>query len=269
MTIATLCDMIELQPQIKDRVIAFAENFDFTAVDQLQRGYLIYHNMNDALNQTRVILGDDPGGIRILACMLRAALHTYEIYREKGIPEEIFIDTMKCFPRFIAETYQMTGAWCFDRYWWTTRQAGCHLFRIGALEYEIKHLEKDLVISIHIPSDASFSPLDVDTSLEEAKCFFARHYPALADGVYRCHSWLLDPQLRKMLDSNSNIIQFQNRFDIMDGGEAGNDFSQWVFHTGSMDYETYPENTSLQKNMKKHLLAGGVIRNAYGRMKQK
>jgi hypothetical protein len=28
-----------------------------------------------------------------------------------------------------------------------------------------------------------------------------------------------------------------------------------------------PENTSLQKNVKNHLLSGGVIRNAYGRLR--
>ena len=45
------------------------------------------------------------------------------------------------------------------------------------------------------------------------------------------------------------------------------DFLDWLFHTKSTDYAKLPENTSLQRNVKKHLLSGGVIRNAFGRLK--
>lgn len=70
-----------------------------------------------------------------------------------------------------------------------------------------------------------------------------------------------------MLNENSNIISFQNRFEIFDKGEADTEFIEWRFNTNSTDFATLPENTSLQRNMKKHLLSGGVIRNAYGRLK--
>lgn len=175
---------------------------------------------------------------------------------------------MRCFPRFIAETYKMTGEFRFDRYWWTTRQVGCHLFRIGALEYEMKHTENETAIGIHIPSDTDFSPLAVDKSLHDANEFFAMYYPSFSGAAFRCHSWLLDRQLRGMLGNHSNIINFQDRFEIVNEGEAGIEFIEWLFHTKSTNYNTLPENTSLQINMKKHLLAGGVIRNAYGRIKE-
>lgn len=175
---------------------------------------------------------------------------------------------MRCFTRFINETYKMTGEMCFDRYWWTTRQVGCHLFRIGELEYEIKHIDKDVVIGIHIPSDVDFSPLTVEKSLQDAHKFFTKYFPSLSDAEYRCHSWLLDSQLKGMLNNNSNIIYFQNRFEIVDEGEAETEFIEWLYNTKSTDYSILPENTSLQINVKKHLLAGGVIRNAYGRMKE-
>ncbi|MCH5297685.1 MAG: hypothetical protein J1E85_08440, partial [Ruminococcus sp.] len=42
---------------------------------------------------------------------------------------------------------------------------------------------------------------------------------------------------------------------------------EWLFNTKSTDFATLPESTFLQRNMKKHLLSGGVIRNAYGRLK--
>ena len=63
------------------------------------------------------------------------------------------------------------------------------------------------------------------------------------------------------------ILSFQNRIEIFDEGEIGTDFIEWLYNTKSTDYATLPENTSLQKNMKKHLLSGRVIRNAYGRLR--
>ena len=210
MELITLCNTIHLQPQIKSRVLAFAASFDFTTVAKQLEDFRDYGKMSEALTEIRAILGEDPGGIKILSCMLQASVDIYEMYQEKGISDEIYFKTMKCYPRFIDETYKMTGELCFDRYWWTTRQAGGHLFRIGSLEYEMKHVDEGVVIGIHVPSDADFMPAAVDKSLSDAKDFFEEHYPELTCAEYRCHSWLIDKQLRDMLDQDSNILSFQN-----------------------------------------------------------
>ncbi|MGN0449519.1 MAG: acyltransferase domain-containing protein, partial [Ruminococcus sp.] len=236
-------------------------------VDKQLKDFLIYEKMNDARLELQAIFGEDEDNIKILACMLKACADVYDIYQAKGISDEIYFATMECYTRFIEETYQMTGKLFFDRYWWTTRQAGCHLFRIGELEYEMKHIDDKIVIGIHIPSDADLSPFAVDKSLMNAKMFFAEYYPNLANAEYRCHSWLLDSQLKGMLNDSSNILSFQTRFEIFNEGEIGTDFIEWLYNTKSTDYSALPENTSLQRNMKRHLLSGGVIRNAYGRLK--
>lgn len=267
MDILTLCNKIKLQPEIKTRVLEFANNFDFTTIDKQLKDFLIYEKMNEARLELQAVLGDDEDNIKILTCMLKASTDAYEFYKAKGISNKIYFDTMKCYTRFINETYKMTGRLYFDRYWWTARQSGCHLFRIGELEYEMKHIEDKIVIGIHIPSDADFSPSTVDKSLINAKMFFAKYYPNLANVEYRCHSWLLDSQLKDMIRQNSNIISFQNRFEIFDEGEIGTEFIEWLYNTKSTDYRALPENTSLQMNMKRHLLSGGIIRNAYGRLK--
>ena len=268
MNITNLCDKINLQPEIKSCVIEFANGFDFSIVANQLRDFQNYEKMSKALAEIQTILREDTDNIKILACMLKASADVYEIYKDKGISDEIYFATMKCYTRFIDETSQMTGKLYFDRYWWTTRQAGCHLFRIGELEYEMKLIEENIVIGIHIPSDVDFSPSAIDNSLASAKHFFATYYPELSNAEYRCHSWLLDRQLKEMLNDNSNILSFQNRFEIFDEGEIGTDFIEWLYNTKSTDYAMLPENTSLQKNVKKHLLSGGVIRNAYGRLKE-
>lgn len=267
MTLSELCDIIDLQPEIKSRVFAFAENFDFDTVEECLRKFYIYQNIKSACIELQNILGEDDDKIKILACMLKASSDAYDFYKSKGISDEIYVSTMKCYTRFINETYEITGRLYFNRYWWTARQAGCHLFRIGELEYEIKPMGNSAVIGMHIPSDADFCPASVDESLRSSKIFFAVNYPELSNCEYRCHSWLLDSHLKDMLDENSNILNFQRRFEIFDEGEADNEFVEWVFKSRTTDYTTLPENTSLQKNMKKSLLAGVVIRNSYGRLK--
>ncbi|MBQ9514772.1 MAG: DUF5596 domain-containing protein [Ruminococcus sp.] len=268
MKIQALCDKIQLQPEIKSSVIEFANDFDFSSVDKQLKLFRNYEKMSEALSELQIVLGKDTDNIKILACMLKASADEYEIYMEKDISDDIYFSTMKCYTRFIDETFKMTGKLYFDRYWWTIRQAGFHLFRIGELEYEMKHIDGDIVIGIHIPSDADFSPSAIDASLARARQFFATNYPELLNAEYRCHSWLLDSQLKGMLNESSNILNFQNRFEIFDEGEVGTDFIEWLYNTKSTDYAVLPENTSLQRKMKEHLLSGGVIRNAYGRIKE-
>ena len=267
MELLALCDEIQLQPEIKSRVLEFANGFDFSSVNKQLKGFRNYEKMSEALTELQAILGEDTDNIKILSCMLKASADVYDIYQAKGISNEVYFATMKCYPRFISETYQMTGKLYFDRYWWTTRQAGCHLFRIGELEYEMKHNEDKIVIDIHIPSDVDFSPPAIDASLANARHFFSEHYPELSKAEYRCHSWLLDTQLRGMLKDSSNILSFQNRFEIFDEGEISTDFIEWLYNTRTTDYYTLPENTSLQRNVKMHILSDGIVRNAYGRLK--
>ena len=103
MNISTLCDKIELQSPVKEKVFAFAEGFDFQKIDELQKEYFSYANMKTALNQVREFLSEDTNGIKILSCMLKACVDTYNVYQAKGISDEIYFATMKCFTRFINE----------------------------------------------------------------------------------------------------------------------------------------------------------------------
>lgn len=48
MDILTLCNKIKLQPDIKSRVLEFADNFDFNTVDKQLKDFLIYEKINDA-----------------------------------------------------------------------------------------------------------------------------------------------------------------------------------------------------------------------------
>ena len=89
MDIFTLCEKIELQEFIKNQVLSFMDAYDFQTVDILQKDYFIYVNMADALEKTRFVLEEDTDGIKILSCMLKMALETYEMYQKKGISDDV------------------------------------------------------------------------------------------------------------------------------------------------------------------------------------
>ncbi len=264
MTISNLCELIELQPEIKSRVLSFSDNFDFQSIQHYLEELKIPEQRKSARISLMAELGEDPGHIKILSCMLKAASDAYDFYQEKGISDKIYIDTMKCFTRFINETYAMTGTYAFDREWWTARQIGCLLFRIGELEYEIEKISEIYDISIHIPSDADFSDECCDASFKAAEEFFAQYYPEYADCEYVCHSWLLAPELNELLKPTSNILAFQKRFDITVNGVSDLEYIQWVFKTNSTNISSLKENTSLQKALKNHLMNGKYLSDASG-----
>lgn len=261
-----LCSLINLQDEVRDKVTAFYNSFDFECINAYLRDFYDYSKMNSARLAIQDILGDDEDNIKILTCMLKGAIDAYEFYIAKSIDDKIYIDTMKCFTRFIRECRRITGKYAFDREWWTARQVGCHLFRLGELEYEFKETDDKKVVSIHIPSDTIFSKKNCDKSLELVKIFIKDVFPEYLNCDFVCHSWLLSPELKKMLNKNSNILIFQSRFKIVDMGEPSTEFIEWLFHTRDFNINSFEENTSLQRNMKKFLLDGGAITEPLGIM---
>ncbi len=213
-------------------------------------------------------LGEDPGNFKMLFCQLECARRDADRYREKGIPHNIFVDTMKCFPRFLKECQEKTGDLSFDRGWWTYRQVSMRIFRIGALEYELCD-EQEHSVSLHIPSDADLSSASVDDSLMRAEAFFQAYYQEYSHVNYTCHSWMLSPVLPSLLPEESNIVSFQRRFDLIREDRETRDFVEWIFQRSEdADVGTLPERTRLQRGVKRLLLQGGTVGSTFGMMKK-
>lgn len=205
------------------------------------------------------MLGEDD--LNMLACQLWIAAKTRSLWAQQGIDDQVFLATMGCYRRFMGETLKRTGKLSFDRGWWSYRQLSRVLFRIGELEYEIKEKE----ISVHIPSDSCLTSGNVDTSIAAAREFFARFYPACAQLPMTCDSWLLSPELAKLLPEDSRILGFQKRFRITETNPDAMDCLEWLFRVGkNTPLEQLPEETSLQRSVKQVLLSGGKIGIAYG-----
>lgn len=212
---------------------------------------------SEGLTQLKDALGDDPGGFKRLCCMLRCALRTKDEYNRLGISEEIYVDTMAAFSRFVREHMESYGRYGFDRGFWTPRQVSAKLFRIGQLEYELTTRDGKKIISLHIPTDVNLRPEILRPSLRDGLRELYRIFPACEGQPVYCHSWLLAPLLKDLLPETSNILRFQELFDIQPDSAPGKDVLLWVFKNPKLPKAEYPENTSLQRKLKQFFLDGG------------
>lgn len=236
-----------------------------------------------AVSELKTVISPDPDGLKMLVCMGQAVAMAHREYRRRGISDDVFVDTMGCFPRFAHEHMVSYGRYGFDREWWTWRELSLRLFRLGELEFELADYRADLPhgagagavapsadtrgINIHIPSDARLTRENCLTSLRLCGDFLAEHFPDWAGLPYACESWLLSPALPDLLPPESNIIRFQNMFDLAFARPEAEDWREWVFQRNPAPIPDLPETTSLQRAIKAHLLAGGTIGVGHARLK--
>ena len=261
----TLCEEIELPEEFTAEVIDFIKDFDFSSVCEHINNLLLPEKAEAAYEALREAEGDR--GIKMLAYQLSAALLCRKSYNEKGISNKIFIDTMKCFSRFVKEHKIQFDCYGFDRGWWTWQQLSMSLFRLGVLEFEMRTDEGVNILSVHIPSDSVMTREALGDSYNRAAEFFPKYYKEFKyEGMY-CNTWLLAPALKDMLPAGSRILNFMEDYEILSETPDGDSFLMWVYWKEYPNYESLPEDTSLRRAVKKHLLAGGKIGEARGRVK--
>ena len=157
-----------------------------------------------------------------------------------------------------------------------------NLIQIGRLQYEVgvknfdklnKYFEeKKQYIYIHIPRDKELNEKDVNESLCLANKYIKKYYPELKNEklVYYTQTWLLSPEVKEILSDDSNIIKFQEKFNIIEYEENINDFMKFVFDIviGEVKYKNLPEKTILQKGLKKKLLNGEKLNLGLGFLRE-
>lgn len=261
--LASLCDALSMPPVVTEQVLDIAGQLDFSDLGPWMEQLFHPDTWDKGLKELKKQLSPDPEGFRMLTCQLLCALKAREQYRTMGIDDRIFLDTMDCFPRFVGEHLVSFGTYGFDRDFWTPRQLGCIIFRIGRLEYELQ----DGLIDIHIPSGGTLERSAIAQSLTLGREFVSRFFPRWKNAPMVCHSWLLSPTLAQLLPENSGIRIFQSFFHITPTGEEDRSFMEWCYKREDLTLEELPENTSLQRKLKAHLLAGNPFLDAKGVLK--
>lgn len=269
MELSELYDLIGLQTGIIERLEFVRENIDFRQIELYLEQMMDMKTAACAYRYLNSLFQDDGDHIKMLYCQLECARRIFGQYQERHIGKDIYTDTMKCFTRFLEECEEKNGRMFFDRGWWTYRQISMNLFRIGQLEYQFAEYEGENAIALHIPSDADLSKEAVDASLEQAEIFFHTCYSDYEYEIYTCDSWLMSPVLRPLLSESSNILSFQNRFEIVQEDKEDREYMEWLFQVpADTGYEDLPAVTDLQKKVRELIRNGGAVGAAYGIMKK-
>ncbi|MBQ3124599.1 MAG: amidohydrolase family protein [Clostridia bacterium] len=196
-------------------------------------------------------------------------------YDKKGIPSEIFMDTVGNIVEW-TETYsKLKNELYLGECEWLKRHFSMKLFKLGRLHFCMGDAERDIpqmgvskgdsVIEVHIPTEGSFTKAECEKSINMAKEFFAKYFPEYEYKCFTCHSWLLDPTLKEFLSEDSNIIDFQNRFVAIESEES-DAVLKYVFDW-SMTRRNLPKApavTSLAEKVKEHALSGGKFYEVLG-----
>lgn len=263
-TIKEIMELIDIQDEVFKIVLEIDKKLDYS---KYSKEILELQNIDTAAEarlKLQEMLAPDEKNFKMLTIMLHTMIYSYENYQKMNIDDNIFIETMKAFTRFIKEAYVANGVYSFDRDWWSYRQLSLILFRIGSLEYEMKDVNMKKYISIHIPSSADLRPESVKKSLLDAKEFFKKYYREYDNVEYFTKTWLISPDLDKLLPKDSHLIEFKNLFEIKSIITDSKNYIRLIYKKRYENVEDYPEDTTLQRNLKKYLLAGNNFNEATG-----
>ena len=114
-------------------------------------------------------------------------------------------------------------------------------------------------LSVHIPAKGALTHEACEESYARAKALFSSLHPHLTVQAFRCHSWMMAPELKKILRPNSNLLDFQAPYLKYPCKTKGEDVYNFVFKTTPVDPATLPEDSSLQRALKEIYLSGGYL----------
>ncbi|WP_108999994.1 acyltransferase domain-containing protein [Streptomyces rishiriensis] len=223
-----------------------------------------------------------------LYVFVAALPHIRAHHRERGIPDDVSRHTLADVGRCVAwhRRWHGTGGLLIPQ--WLTLHFHGELYQLGRLQFQRGRIGRrtgasiaaaglpqapgDHGLSVHVPDFMGpLTPQAVERSLTLARAFFARHYPEETYSVATCASWLLDPQLKRRLPNDSNIVRFQERFHPVrvptdpeapqapEASQAPDDMEavRFVFGTTDVPLDELPRRTVLQRAVLDHLREGG------------
>lgn len=213
---------------------------------------------------------------------LAAAEEAHAWHTRRGIGGDVSWDTLADLGRHVARFRRRNGLTGLDSQFWLGLHFRGALYALGRLQFNPYRLRfgmagplfwyageaasalghgfqvGDGAIGVHIPGGSPLSPEACDESFRRAGPFFRRHFPAHDFGVATCTSWLLDDQLADYLPPESNIVQFQRRFELVPGvREDDREVFQFVFDRVPESVDELSPQTELERVLVRHIQGGG------------
>ena len=217
-----------------------------------------------------------------MAVILTAFTLLEEKYARLGLPKQMYRNACRDVRCKLLECKALYGVWGTFVSGWYLRFFVPSRFAMGRFHFETSELkapgiekvvfddlpgvghqevlEGDTIIRIHIPSTGE--PITDDVRMDaykQAYAFYRGRYPGRLV-PFSCKSWLLYDKNPELLREDSNILKFMRDFCILPGPYSDVYGDLWrIFHLpNDTPFALLPENTSLQRAYKKHLLSGGT-----------
>lgn len=215
-----------------------------------------------------------PGMLPLLV-LGELAPHAMKKHQSLGIPHEVTVATLQDVNLWIENHYKVHGSMGVMEFHWLLRHyLTADLFRLGRLQFQrVKNFAGapgEYAIETHIPQG---EPLKMEACLDSfarAKSFYDRFFPQHSTECFVCHSWLLCPNLADVLEEDTNIIRFMrlwNRIPCEPDHSAQTMERVFGFGFCAQSLPDAPENTNLQRKIKRYLLSGGSLDAAAGYLK--
>lgn len=264
MDITKFCEGIRLDEAARRQVYAYPmkeEEYSQYKKHFLSDRYSFFENVKQTTDYRKLLL----------YLFVRFAVDAYQEYQIRGISDQYYYDTFSDIQIWCLNCKRDFNEYGIEEYNWLQEHVQLRLFRLGRLQFQPFAIDRDLevegqkifknqiVLNVHIPQGEPLSQQGVEESFELARVFFRGISP-----VYICHSWLLYPDLNKILSHGSNILQFQKHFYIYDIDEASREAEQRIFNRLSANPYSYEEETSLQRSAKAFLVAGNNLGSGFG-----
>ena len=117
----------------------------------------------------------------------------------------------------------------------------------------------DEIVGLHISGGVKLTPERCREAFLKCTDILRKCFPERRPKAFYCTTWLLDPQLEKMLPKSSNIVNFGRqflRFPVCSGGKSVFTF---LFKRPFGSFDQLPEKTTLEREVKAHYIAGKYI----------
>lgn len=108
-----LYDILNLPQSVILELDKYKEEHGLVLKKNIADGLRYRSTWDSALQELYAAIGDDCHGFGVLAELLEVCRDTYDSYRQIGIPEEIFIETMGFVPRFLEAYKREQGHYAF------------------------------------------------------------------------------------------------------------------------------------------------------------
>jgi hypothetical protein len=206
----------------------------------------------------------------------------------EGAPEDVINQTFDVLARHCATHQRKWGNVGVDAGWWMFPALRGELVQIGSLQFHrvtlgvgtlspaswfgdtvttlgVGFRRGDPSLGLHIPQGVDLSPEALNSTMSEARDVLGRLWPVHQRRLATCQTWMLDDRLRSYLEANSNIVRFQQRFNLPSlCYEDDADVLDFVFQSPNTALEELPQSTTLQRAIVEVLGRGEHWRNCTG-----